>query len=415
MTVLIISLVALVALLIFWTAFRNWIGRQLNAIWGLLTIYAPTVANAFVGVLNWLGRVLGIYSIILLGTSVVALVLMIIALLFLGPTASAFLFVLAICLVILAWLPAGVILRLFRITDAVVPCALRSLIAWVAFVGWLCLMAPDVITTKSLVAAALVGFIFLGATYKTKAIDKLIVPLVVIMCLWTAWSFFWTESFRSTTRYVESWAKRIQTHKDRGSIDNEVDAATTYGIVLQDITVLYTCPHDTILDEQAVDTVKIGTKVKIGSHKKEIRVIDGQGFIEIQLPDKKTGSFVRAKKYLVEAEYVQLASPREVTPEDRSLLRKRGVPNNEPTLPAYVGGIFSQGDHVLPLKKNQESDWCSIQDGCKYMFLNNNSIRITLTFEDGSPVNSWEITQWPNKYKFKVKNLTDDFPVLRVR
>ena len=154
--------------------------------------------------------------------------------------------------------------------------------------------------------------------------------------------------------------------------------------------------------------------MKIGSHKKEIRVIDGQGFIEIQLPDKKTGSFVRAKKYLVEAEYVELASPREVTPEDRDLLRKRGVPSNEPTLPAYVGGIFSVGDHVLPLQKGQESDWCAIQDGRAYTFLNNNAIRITLTFEDGSSVNSWEISKWPDKYRFKVKNLTNDFPVLRV-
>ncbi|MHB8904075.1 MAG: hypothetical protein ACYC40_03160 [Patescibacteria group bacterium] len=339
---LIIGFVALVALFIFWSAFRNWIGRQLNTIWGFVTLYAPNVANALVGAFNWIRTAVGVYAFILLCTAIVALILMAFALLIHWPTGSAFLFVLAICLVILAWLPAGIILRVFKVTDAVVPQALKALIAWIAFLGWLCLMSPDVITMKSLLGAALFGFIFFGSAFKTKAIDKLIIPLVVVMCLWTAWSYFWPESFRSMTRYTESWAKRIQTAKDRGSIDHEMNAATTYGLVLENVYVTYSLSEDTVLEEHA-DTLLTGTTVKIANHKREVKVIDGQGFVQI-IKAKKNGSYVGGRKVWIEAEYVQLATPRELIPENDDLLKRKKVVNKSTSV---RDSIFTQGTYYI--------------------------------------------------------------------
>lgn len=410
----IIFLSIFVVALILSRDFRHWISETLTAIGLLIADAIPAVGGWLRDALDLVRRAISIYAFILLCTAVVTLVLMAIALFIPWPTGSAFLFVLAICLIILAWLPAGIILRVFKVTDAVVPSALRALIAWVAFVGWLCLMTPDVITMKSLLGVALVGFIFFGSAFKTKAIDKLMIPLVVIMCLWVAWSYFWPESFRSTTRYTESWAKKIQTKKDRGSINNETDAATTYGQALQDITVLYKLNNNNVLNDVMTDTVKMGTIVKIVSHKQEIRVIDGQGFIQIQLANVK-GSFVRGEKYFVEAEYIQLASPRDVTPKNDDLLRKKVVKDEHISSNLnYVGGKFLVGEHTLALKNGQESDWCSIQECHAYTFLSGNSCRFILTYEDGTTAESWGSTAWPGKYKFKVKNLSAETPVLKV-
>lgn len=405
---LIIGLVALIALFIFWTAFRNWIGRQLNAIWGLLTIYTPTVANALVGVFNWVRRIISIYAFILLITAIVAIILMAIALLINWPTGSAFLFVLAICLVILAWLPAGIILRVFKVTDAVVPCALRALIAWIAFVGWLCLMAPDVITMKSLLGAALVGFIFFGTTFKTKALDKLIAPLVVVMCLWTAWGYFWPESFRSTTRYTESWAKRIQTAKDRGSIDHEMNAATTYGLILEDVYVTYSLSNDSVLKEKA-DTLLTGTKVKIANHKKEVKVIDGQGFVQI-IKAKKNGSYVGGKKVWIEAEYVQLATPRELIPENDDLLKKQKT-NQKPEAPKQL--TLSKGVYSFPMKAGEKSPELTING--RYCATSNNHDQFQLFYPTlQKAVPAWTSGNWPEENVFIIDSLVDQIVTIKV-
>ena len=407
MNLLIIVLVALVALFIFWTSFRNWIGRQLNAIWGLLTIYAPTVANALVGAFNWVRRVVGIYAFVLLITALVALVLMVIALFINWPTFSAFLFVLAICLVILAWLPAGIILRVFRLTDAVVPSVLRVLIAWIAFVGWLCLMCPDVITMKSLLGAALVGFIFFGSAFKTKAIDKLIIPLVVVMCLWTAWSYFWPESFRSTTRYTESWAKRIQTKQDRGSINNETDASTTYGAILQDVHVTYDLINDSVLDEHA-DTLLVGTIVKISNHKKEVKVIDGQGFVQITKA-KKNGSYVAGKKVWIEAEYVQLAGPRELIPENNDLLKRQQAAKKSTS---EKDSIFTQGTYYIDV--NGATPFNIIvrptKTGCDRYSMSSNDYNYKVSYFGGRTIQDGPGVVYPYfpTPKFKLISSTND-------
>jgi len=261
LSILIVILMAFLGTFIFSPEFRTWISDSVEAI-GLL------LGEVFVWVRKWVRRY--VYFVLVMALAVLGLIIW--ALLTSSPTFSAFLFVLAICLVILTWLPAGVILRLFRVTDAVIPRVLREFVAWVAFVGWLSLMCPEVLTMKSLLGAALVGFIFFGTCTKIKVLDRIIAPIVIVMCLYSAvWSFFWPESFRSNTQFVESGAKRVQSIKDRISRENETYAATTYAVTLRDIVALYKCTHDTVLTDVAVDTVKRGTIVKLVSRKRRLK------------------------------------------------------------------------------------------------------------------------------------------------
>ena len=199
MIIIAIVLVILIGLLIFSRDFRRWLGDTLQAIALLIAAAFPAVSAWLVNAVRVIGRVIGIYSLILAGTTLFALVLIIVALIINAPAFTAFAFVLALTLVLLAWLPAGIVLKLFRINNLVIPKLLKMIIAWVAFVGFLGLMCPDIITFRSLMGAALIGFILLGVTTRINALDKIVFPLVVVMCLTVAWKHFFPEDFRSAS------------------------------------------------------------------------------------------------------------------------------------------------------------------------------------------------------------------------
>lgn len=351
--VLILVGVALLVMFIFWTAFRNWISRQLSALWTLITVYAPVVATWLSGVVSSLARIAGIYSMVLAGTALFALGLIILALIINAPGFTALAFVLAIGLILLAWCPAGILLKVFHITSGIVPKPMKVFIAWVAFVGFLGLVFPDVLTFKSLCGAALIGFIALAIAAKTNVIDKVIFPFVMVICLGIAWQHFFPENFRSTTRYAVALDKKINTVKDRGSINNETDAATTYAVVLKDVEVLYSLDEKNVVKPLIERDRKLsrGLIVRILSHKQEVKVIDGQGFLNIQLA-KDNGSFVNGEKYWVEAEYVQIAGPRDIVPKDDSLLPKNQKKDQIADVvalpePAVPDSIFTKGTYYV--------------------------------------------------------------------
>jgi len=129
----------------------------------------------------------------------------------------------------------------------------------------------------------------------------------------------------------------------------------------------------------------------------------------------KKGLFVGGQnKYYVEAEFVQLATPRDITPkEDLKDLLKKQTPTNV-SEGQKVGGMYTVGEHQLALKNGEESDWCTIQPCHAYGFVKNPKTKVTLIYEDGTTANSWGLRKWPDKYKFKVKNLSNEMPVLRV-
>lgn len=349
--------VAFFGLLIFSRDFRNWLGDTLTAI-GLLILDAiPAIATWLREALRIIGRIIGIYSMVLAGVTVFALILIIIALLINSPGFTAFAFVLAISLFLLSWLPAGIVMKVFRVTKAVVPQQLRFIIAWVAFIGFLGMVHPDALTWKSLMGFALFGFIWMATSAKFNAIDRLIFPLVIIMCLAAGWEHFFPESYRSTTRYAISWSKSINASKDRGSINNETNAATTYGVILRDVNTLYELKN---LKNGVSDLTEIsrnlsrGTIVKFVSHKQEVKEIDGQGFVQIQLA-KANGSFVKGEKRWIEAEFVQIATPREVTPKDDSLLSaNKQAANSSIQAPDQTSmvkdSIFTRGVYTINVK-----------------------------------------------------------------
>lgn len=384
----IVAIVVIIAMFIFLTDFRNWVGEQLAAAWGWITLLAPTVgawlANAFAVIV----RVVKIYSLVLAGTALFALILIILALLINAPGFTAFAFVLAIGLILLAWCPAGILLRIFRITSGVVPRPIKVFIAWVAFVGFLGLVFPDVLTFKSLCGAALVGFIALAIAAKTNVIDKIIFPFVMVICLGIAWQHFFPENFRSTTRYAVSLDKKINTVKDRGSINNETDAATTYAVVLKDVEVLYSLDEKNAVKPLIERDRKLsrGLIVRILSHKQEVKVIDGQGFLNIQLA-KNNGSFVNGEKYWVEAEFVQIAGPRDIVPKDDSLLPKNHKNDVAAVValpePAVPDSVFTKGTYYVHVNGATPFNIVVIsQEKCKKYQLNSTG-GYNIAYDDG--------------------------------
>lgn len=340
-----IALLALSAALVLSRNFRVWLMDSLRAIGLIIAHYFPALSLWVARVIRTIARIIGGYSLFLLIASGFSLLLIVLALIIAKPGFIAFAFVVSLSLVLLAWLPAGLILKLFRVTSAVVPKAIKTFVAWVAFVGFLGLVMPEftdvnVVSFRVFLGAALVAFIMLGVTAKINLLDKVIAPLVVVMCLALAWQNFFPEDFRSTTRYAKSWSKRVNTAKDRGSINNETDAATTYGITLKDVQVLYQFSADNGLEEIAYPLAG-GTIVKISNHKSEVMELDGQGFVKILLA-KENGSFVGGKKYWIEAEFVQIASPREIVSWEESLKEKPS-----PAQIAVKDSLFSPGTYFI--------------------------------------------------------------------
>jgi|GEM_PF-5109396 len=79
-----------------------------------------------------------------------------------------------------------------------------------------------------------------------------------------------------------------------------------------------------------------------------------------------------------------------------------------------VGGQYNVGNHRLSLKKGEESDWLEIEKCHNYDFFPGKQYVFTLYYEDGEVVNSWEGRPWLSQRRFKVLNLCDEMPVLKV-
>ncbi len=393
--ILILLIVALLAALFFSSGFRSWLWRQLTAIWTLIQIYFPVVS-----------RIVRIYYMIILGIAAFAFLLMMISLPFQLSSLTAFAFVLAISAVLLAWLPIGIVLRTLRATSSVIPKILKTFVAYVAFVGFIGLMYPDAISFKTMLGAALVGFICLGVTAKINLLDKIIFPLVIFMCLVAVWKYVSPDGFRSTVRYASSWSKQLNTHKDRGSIRHETDAATTYGIILKDVDILYTL-SDAGLSDVTADLAK-GTIVKLADHKEEVKIIDGQGFVQIQLA-KANKSFVRGKKYWIEAEFVQLASPRDITPEeDISHNANKAV---TVTSQADTIAVLYPGARKFDLVDGKSTGWLTLPKFGKFRYsISSPNYNYKIIFSDGKEYAGGPNTviPWRERPIFKVIALDNE-------
>jgi len=360
---LIIAIMAAIVIILamVWTSFRRWLGRQFALIGALIGRFFPVI-TAWVGnALRVIAKYIGIYAFILLIIVIASIILMGIAILIGYPGLTGFIFVLCLGLILLAWLPAGLIMRLFRVTDGVVPTWLKTIIGVTAFIGFVGLVFPEILTFSVLTGLTLIGFIFAAGTRKTNIIDKIIIPVTILMIAVVAWKYIAPEGFRSSTRYVASWSKVFNTTKDRGSINNETEAATTYAIALKDINVLYEISEKgdvTMVEEE----ISKGDTIRLLSHREEVIIIDGQGLLKIQLRNSK-GTFLSGPKYWVEAEFVQIASPREI-------VSKRSSKKDEPTVATpVVSTVFpnyttlEKGTVVFELKAGEETPWFTTVPG----------------------------------------------------
>jgi hypothetical protein len=263
----------------------------------------------------------GIYITIIFITVFIAIALMMTAVLIGSPGLTLTAFVFSLSIIVLAWLPTGLVVKLFKLRrrgEKVVPIWLKNWIASLAFIGFVAAIFPEVITFKVLMGAFLVGFIFAAGTSKINVVDKIIIPLTTLMIAILIWNDVNHEGFRSSVRYVSSWTKVFNTTKDRGSLKNESEAATTYAITVKDVAVLYDIDEETTEMELVDIVLEKGAVTRLVSHKDEVVIIDGQGFVQIQLRNEK-GTFVQGKKFWIEAEFVEVCSPKIALTNDTAL------------------------------------------------------------------------------------------------
>lgn len=370
------AIVIIVALV--WTSFRRWLGRQFRLIVALIGHFFPAAITWATRVLGVVARYVGIYSFILSITVVVALVLMGIAILIGIPWLTGLIFAFCLGLIILAWLPAGLIMKLFRVANGVVPNWLKTIIGVAAFIGFVGVSFPEVMTFVTLVSLILIGFIFAAGTRKTNIIDRIIIPITILMIAVVTWKYVSPEGFRSSIRYISSLSKVFSTVKDRGSIINETEAATTYAIALKDISVLYNL--DAVDDIKFIEEkISKGDTLRLVSHIDEVIIIDGQGLLRVQLRNKK-GTFLNGPIYWVEAEFVQITSPRKLmsVKEDNS-----GSSENKALFSDYAS--LEEGVSVFPLEPGEETPWFGFKQGliAKY-FISSPNFDYKILVSDGS-------------------------------
>ena len=431
--IIVILVLIFLGMLIFWKKFRDWLVEQLKAIYCVIRYYVPEV---------WRGSVsaMGFYVFIVALFAILSLILILVTLIFNVPGFTVFAFVSTLATLLLVWSPIGIVLKIFKINSTIVPQGLKVFVSWVAFLGFIGLLYPELISFKAIFAFALLWFILLGMTVKINVLDRIIFPLVVLMCLTFGWKYFFPDSFRSSTRYLSSWSKAVVTWKDRGSIRNEAMSAVTYGYPVRDIKVAYIADtwqakeksrKEKITDSIEKDSINLrdtnvfiarGTIIKVFNHKKEVKEFEGQGFIQIQLP-REGNSFVKGKKCWVEADLIHLVTPtklaeieeakRQFVIDSTNMARRRHLLDSLAVASRYR--VRYAGTYEMNLAVGQVSEvWDSIPPGHAYGFAPSSQARFQVIYPDGMIINSWDPQQLPDKYRFKVKNLGAERPKLVV-
>ncbi len=336
-----------------WPNFASFINRQISALGIMLFRMFSRLMVVLRKVYKFSKKAIGVYSIVVLIAAAVSLVMIISSVLIGSPIFTGLAFVISLSLVLICWLPIGGAIKvLSEATDYVegnregekkniFPNWIRAFVAWVAFVGFIGLVLPEILTLKSMIGAALIGFIVMGLSSKFNLLDNVVFPLVIIMVLVAAWQQFAPESYRSATRYAKSQSMRFTAGKDRASIKNETEALSTYATLLRDVKCLYLINENQI-DQIAVD-LQAGEVFRLVNHKENVLLLNGHAFVEIQLANDKN-SFVDGNKYYIEAEFVEIVSARNYIADKLTSSEKK----EELKKPVAVyDSIFSSGTHYI--------------------------------------------------------------------
>lgn len=388
--IFLIMVIIVLLLTIFSASFRDRMDRQLRAIGALLRHFFPIVFNGIASFLGFVIRMVGIYITIIFITVFIAIALMTTAVLIGSPGLTLTAFVFSLSIIVLAWLPTGLVVKLFKLRrrgEKVVPIWLKNWIASLAFIGFVAAIFPEVITFKVLMGAFLVGFIFAAGTSKINVVDKIIIPLTTLMIAILIWNDVNHEGFRSSVRYVSSWTKVFNTTKDRGSLKNESEAATTYAITVKDVAVLYDINEETTEMELVDIALEKGSVTRLVSHKDEVVIMDGQGFVQIQLRNEK-GTFVQGKKFWIEAEFVEVCSPKIALTNDTALK----VPKN----------LASEKGSIRNLLQ-EFKDYDTLEEGKTVFFLDDDGETPWFAFKKDSFFN-FRINSPDNDYVLKISD-----------
>lgn len=313
-------------------------------------------------------------------------------------------FGLAASLVYAIWLPAGIILRIFRVTKDTFPSSIKAVAAWLCFIGFLGVLYPDTTSNFKLVLlVALAAGVFSGMTVKINALEKLVFPIVVILLIVTGIKYVFPETYRSNTAFLKAIGGAENTAVDRGRLRIKSYSTATYGHMKKDVQVAYL---KSTSDTTALRDINVNLKKDdvflLVSHKNETFEYNGQGFVEICLP-KTNGSYINGKKMWVEVDLVEIGSRADIELDSESNDTEPVEAVNRPSAPELLY-YNDNGAYLLPVLQGQTSSWIVVGNCHTYNFSHDN---IILEYEDGSSVNVAQIAHLPDKAKFRVTNLDE--------
>jgi len=339
------------------------------------------VANLIADITVILFGVTRQYALIAGVTIIVMANLLFLAIMIGSPIFSGLVFLVAIFCFFVLWLPLGVVLKIFRINNAVVPPSVKSFFSWVAFAGFMAMMTPDVFTLKTTLVASLVA-IFIAML--TSRFNKLVLLLVIIMCFFSAWKLIAPDSFRAVDRHRLAISSLFTTANDRAALRKEAKAASTFGRLIKDVRVVY-LRNGSQLAEIPVSLPK-GTIVLLCDQKKGVSIFQGQSFVEVRLPNNY-GSYVNSPCYWLESNLLEIGTMASLTPAEKSS-EERHVLRDTIVRDTIMSVSLGPGIHKLQLKPGQiiRLRTTPSKDGCGLLSMSSPTYSYQFKF-DGR---SWE-------------------------
>lgn len=292
----------------------------------------------------------------------VMLVFMTWALVLGDPIVSGIAFLLSIILFFIAWLPLGAVLKIFNVNNNIVPPAVRSFFAWLAFVGFMAMMTPEVFTLKTALIASLVAIFLLALTSKFNLLEKVIMPLVLIMCFIGAWKIIAPDSFRATERHRQAIGGVYTTANDRAAFRKETSAASTFAKTIMSTPVVYQAAINGDGEIKQLKEVFIplpqSSIVLILNHKAEVKMYRGQSFAYVMLPDAQ-GKYVNGDCYWVESNLLEIGPLSEFLPKEEAT-EGHATPNQD-----LVTLSFGTQSFILN-NIGDETPWLQFPDCTKF-------------------------------------------------
>ncbi|MFA5184202.1 MAG: hypothetical protein WC456_01610 [Patescibacteria group bacterium] len=310
-------------------------------------------------------------------------------------------FLLVIILTLLLWLPVGLFLRLFRINRAVIPTWLRMAIAFLAFISFFGLLYPGVMTVKLGLVVVFIGIILFATATHSSALRGSITTMTLVMCVLAVWEYASPNTYIVIKDWVDISSESLGADIQRQNIENKVQASESYGVLLQDIGMLYSAKFNSVdgsieaLDDVVV-SYKEGTKFLVYDHKKKPAMFGGQSFIRIVLP-RANGSFVNSRDLWIEAIKLSIISPADLLVDDKKTKKddqtasatSSPAANPESSSP-QIGSqapriIRESGVYTFDLKAGESTGFIGFEDkkiaDVNYFSTNNDHI---LNYDDGT-------------------------------